>query len=161
MAMMICAVHQIIKIMLKIILLIVVGTIFLTINFLFDIDIVNSNKFDDGVFIIVFIIALIFHSHQTEATYRLDFIWKLQATEEKEDMEHLQAYNRKLLANILPVIEFKSFFFKKNLIFFFRFMLLSIFLVVTKISMSYTMNNVKVFVLCLLQYQISLNFMLS
>lgn len=107
MAMMICAVHQIIKIMLKIILLIVVGTIFLTINFLFDIDIVNSNKFDDGVFIIVFIIALIFHSHQTEATYRLDFIWKLQATEEKEDMEHLQAYNRKLLANILPVIEFK------------------------------------------------------
>lgn len=24
-------------------------------------------------------------------------------TEEKEEMEHLQAYNRKLLANILPV----------------------------------------------------------
>lgn len=24
-------------------------------------------------------------------------------TEEKEDMEHLEAYNRKLLANILPV----------------------------------------------------------
>uniref|UniRef100_T1GQ46 Uncharacterized protein n=1 Tax=Megaselia scalaris TaxID=36166 RepID=T1GQ46_MEGSC len=50
-----------------------------------------------------FTTALIFHSHQTEATYRLDFIWKLQATEEKEDMEHLQAYNRKLLENILPV----------------------------------------------------------
>lgn len=104
MAMMVCAVHQIIKIMLKIVLLILVGTIFLTINFLFEIDVVDSNKFDDAVFIIVFIIALIFHSHQTEATYRLDFIWKLQATEEKEDMEHLQAYNRKLLANILPVI---------------------------------------------------------
>ena len=28
-------------------------------------------------------------------------IWPL--TEEKEEMEHLQAYNRKLLANILPV----------------------------------------------------------
>jgi len=27
-------------------------------------------------------LALIFHSHQTEATYRLDFIWKLQATGE-------------------------------------------------------------------------------
>lgn len=52
---------------------------------------------------VIFVIALIFHSHQTEATYRLDFIWKLQATEEKDDMEHLQAYNRKLLANILPV----------------------------------------------------------
>lgn len=33
---------------------------------------------------------------------RLDFLWKLQATEEKEEMEHLKAYNQKLLANILP-----------------------------------------------------------
>ncbi|XP_072156105.1 adenylate cyclase type 5 isoform X2 [Bemisia tabaci] len=47
--------------------------------------------------------ALVIHSRQTEATYRLDFLWKLQATEEKEEMEHLEAYNRKLLANILPV----------------------------------------------------------
>ncbi|XP_056643903.1 adenylate cyclase type 6 [Diorhabda sublineata] len=50
-----------------------------------------------------FVLALIIHGQQTEATYRLDFVWKLQATEEKEDMEHLEAYNRKLLANILPV----------------------------------------------------------
>ena len=28
----------------------------------------------------VFIIALVIHGHQTEATYRLDFLWKLQAT---------------------------------------------------------------------------------
>lgn len=35
-------------------------------------------------------------------TRRLDFLWKLQATEEKEEMEHLKAYNQKLLANILP-----------------------------------------------------------
>ena len=27
----------------------------------------------------------------------------VSSTEEKEEMEHLQAYNRKLLANILPV----------------------------------------------------------
>lgn len=33
---------------------------------------------------------------------RLDFLWKLQATEEKEEIEHLKAYNQKLLANILP-----------------------------------------------------------
>lgn len=84
----------------------------------------------NGIFVLIFAVALIFHGHQTEATYRLDFIWKLQATgtnlfihahllcalayehnsphnpqpaEEKEDMEHLQAYNRKLLENILPV----------------------------------------------------------
>ncbi|XP_049884907.1 adenylate cyclase type 6 [Pectinophora gossypiella] len=47
-------------------------------------------------------VALLLHSQQTESTYRLDFIWKLQANDEKEDMEHLEAYNRKLLANILP-----------------------------------------------------------
>ena len=53
--------------------------------------------------VISFTIALIIHGHQTESTYRLDFLWKLQATEEKEEMEHLQAYNKKLLSNILPV----------------------------------------------------------
>lgn len=34
----------------------------------------------------------------------LTLAWLLfSSTEEKEDMEHLQAYNRKLLENILPV----------------------------------------------------------
>lgn len=36
----------------------------------------------DFIFLFAFMLALIFHSHQTEATYRLDFIWKLQATGE-------------------------------------------------------------------------------
>lgn len=31
------------------------------------------------------------------------FFFEYNFTEEKEDMEHLEAYNRKLLANILPV----------------------------------------------------------
>ncbi|XP_022238280.1 adenylate cyclase type 5-like isoform X2 [Limulus polyphemus] len=52
--------------------------------------------------VVLFLIALLIHGHQAEATERLDFLWKLQAMEEKEDMEHLQAYNRKLLSNILP-----------------------------------------------------------
>ena len=30
--------------------------------------------------ILVFIVALFIHGHQTEATTRLDFLWKLQAT---------------------------------------------------------------------------------
>lgn len=34
----------------------------------------------DAIFILIFVFGLIFHAHQTEATYRLDFIWKLQAT---------------------------------------------------------------------------------
>ena len=32
--------------------------------------------------VISFTIALIIHGHQTESTYRLDFLWKLQATGE-------------------------------------------------------------------------------
>ncbi|XP_034256486.1 adenylate cyclase type 5-like [Thrips palmi] len=55
------------------------------------------------VVLVGMVVVLVIHSLHTEATYRLDFLWKLQATEEKEDMEHLEAYNRKLLANILPV----------------------------------------------------------
>ncbi|XP_074031127.1 adenylate cyclase type 6 isoform X2 [Leptinotarsa decemlineata] len=62
-----------------------------------------THKYINIIILVGFVIALILHGQQTEATYRLDFVWKLQATEEKEDMEHLEAYNRKLLANILPV----------------------------------------------------------
>lgn len=32
------------------------------------------------VILVGFMIALVIHSLQTEATYRLDFVWKLQAT---------------------------------------------------------------------------------
>ncbi|CAC5391974.1 ADCY5 [Mytilus coruscus] len=42
-------------------------------------------------------------NQQVEATARLDFLWKIQATEEKEQMESLRAYNLKLIANILPL----------------------------------------------------------
>ncbi|KAM8831157.1 adenylate cyclase type 6 isoform 3-T4 [Synchiropus picturatus] len=54
------------------------------------------------VILTVFVLALYLHAQQVESTARLDFLWKLQATEEKEDMEELQAYNRRLLHNILP-----------------------------------------------------------
>lgn len=50
----------------------------------------------------VFALALYLHAQQVESTARLDFLWKLQATGEKEEMEELQAYNRRLLHNILP-----------------------------------------------------------
>uniref|UniRef100_A0A674C3L7 Adenylate cyclase type 6 n=1 Tax=Salmo trutta TaxID=8032 RepID=A0A674C3L7_SALTR len=54
------------------------------------------------VILTVFVLALYLHAQQVESTSRLDFLWKLQATEEKEEMEELQAYNRRLLHNILP-----------------------------------------------------------
>ncbi|XP_073401360.1 adenylate cyclase type 5 isoform X1 [Dendrobates tinctorius] len=59
-------------------------------------------KISTPVIISVFVLALYLHAQQVESTARLDFLWKLQATEEKEEMEELQAYNRRLLHNILP-----------------------------------------------------------
>ncbi|XP_074082154.1 adenylate cyclase type 6 isoform X1 [Macrotis lagotis] len=59
-------------------------------------------KYMTPVILLVFALALYLHAQQVESTARLDFLWKLQATGEKEDMEKLQAYNRRLLHNILP-----------------------------------------------------------
>nr|XP_033794758.1 adenylate cyclase type 6 isoform X2 [Geotrypetes seraphini] len=59
-------------------------------------------KYMTPVILMVFVLALYLHAQQVESTARLDFLWKLQATGEKEDMEELQAYNRRLLHNILP-----------------------------------------------------------
>ncbi|XP_038608564.1 adenylate cyclase type 6 [Tachyglossus aculeatus] len=59
-------------------------------------------KYMTPVILLVFALALYLHAQQVESTARLDFLWKLQATNEKEEMEELQAYNRRLLHNILP-----------------------------------------------------------
>uniref|UniRef100_A0A452J1U1 adenylate cyclase n=1 Tax=Gopherus agassizii TaxID=38772 RepID=A0A452J1U1_9SAUR len=59
-------------------------------------------KYMTPVILTVFALALYLHAQQVESTARLDFLWKLQATGEKEEMEELQAYNRRLLHNILP-----------------------------------------------------------
>lgn len=40
---------------------------------------------------------------QWEATARLDFLWRLQAQQEVEDMKELREHNECLLHNILPV----------------------------------------------------------
>ncbi|XP_063741293.1 adenylate cyclase type 6-like isoform X2 [Eleginops maclovinus] len=61
-----------------------------------------SLKVMTPVILTVFVLALYLHGQQVESTARLDFLWKLQATQEKEEMEELQAYNRRLLHNILP-----------------------------------------------------------
>ncbi|XP_065361841.1 uncharacterized protein LOC135955418 [Calliphora vicina] len=112
-SMMTCATYQVLRILLKSILLLMASAYYIGFSIYFLVQEEIHLKLDneeallryiiDSIFLFAFMVALIFHSHQTEATYRLDFIWKLQATEEKEDMEHLQAYNRKLLENILPV----------------------------------------------------------
>lgn len=116
-----CAVYQMMISALKAVYLIILSTAYLVIVHYQCFNLFDNQDFllqtHDGncpheyletrwmviAIVISFTIALIIHGHQTEATYRLDFLWKLQATEEKEEMEHLQAYNKKLLSNILPV----------------------------------------------------------
>lgn len=39
-----------------------------------------TQRYINVILLVGFVIALILHGQQTEATYRLDFVWKLQAT---------------------------------------------------------------------------------
>ncbi|XP_059183503.1 adenylate cyclase type 8-like [Centropristis striata] len=54
------------------------------------------------VLMVMFVVAVLYNSRQLEATARLDFLWRLQARKEVEDMKELQEHNECLLLNILP-----------------------------------------------------------
>ncbi|XP_055861939.1 adenylate cyclase type 5-like isoform X3 [Biomphalaria glabrata] len=66
------------------------------------------------VIIIMITLILFLHAQQVESTARLDFIWKIQAQEEKEEGENLREYNLKLLSNILPLHVAKHFLSMKD-----------------------------------------------
>ncbi|XP_047243596.1 adenylate cyclase type 8 isoform X3 [Girardinichthys multiradiatus] len=53
--------------------------------------------------IAMFIIAVFYNGRQWEATARLDFLWRVQAQQEVEDMRELREHNECLLHNILPL----------------------------------------------------------
>ncbi|XP_071335330.1 adenylate cyclase type 8 [Trachinotus anak] len=52
---------------------------------------------------VMFIVAVFYNGRQWEATARLDFLWRLQAQQEVEDMRELREHNECLLHNILPM----------------------------------------------------------
>ncbi|XP_056226655.1 adenylate cyclase type 8 isoform X1 [Seriola aureovittata] len=54
------------------------------------------------VLMVMFIGAVLYNSRHLEATARLDFLWRLQARKEVEDMKELREHNECLLLNILP-----------------------------------------------------------
>ncbi|XP_047432127.1 adenylate cyclase type 8-like isoform X2 [Mugil cephalus] len=54
------------------------------------------------VLMVMFVVAVLYNSRQLEATARLDFLWRLQAKKEVEDMKELRELNECLLLNILP-----------------------------------------------------------
>lgn len=47
-------------------------------------------------------IAILAHGRQVEWTARLDFLWQLQASQEKREMSVLQQSNKRILYNLLP-----------------------------------------------------------
>ncbi|KAF9795931.1 hypothetical protein SFRURICE_019143 [Spodoptera frugiperda] len=56
----------------------------------------------------VFLVVVIYHGRLVEVTSRLDFIWKLQAETDLDEMEDTQKTNRHLLKHILPDHELYS-----------------------------------------------------
>ncbi|XP_059354292.1 adenylate cyclase type 8-like [Carassius carassius] len=50
----------------------------------------------------MFVIAVFYNGRQWEATTRLDFLWRLQAQQEVQEMRDLREHNESLLHNILP-----------------------------------------------------------
>ncbi|CAJ1087427.1 adenylate cyclase type 8-like [Xyrichtys novacula] len=54
------------------------------------------------VLMVMFVVVVLYNSRQLEATARLDFLWRLQARKEVEDMRELREHNECLLLNILP-----------------------------------------------------------
>jgi adenylate cyclase 1 len=52
--------------------------------------------------IVIFMVAVLAHGRQVEWTARLDFLWQLQASQEKREMSVLQQSNRRILYNLLP-----------------------------------------------------------
>ncbi|KAI7804460.1 putative adenylate cyclase type 8 [Triplophysa rosa] len=50
----------------------------------------------------MFVVVVLYNSRQLETTARLDFLWRLQARQEVEDMKELREHNECLIYNILP-----------------------------------------------------------
>ena len=69
--------------------------------------------------VVLFVIAVALHGRQVEWMTRLDFLWQLQAKEEKHEMEALQTSNKRILFNLLPAhvaTHFLDAQFRSNLV---------------------------------------------
>ncbi|XP_062284903.1 adenylate cyclase type 1 [Scomber scombrus] len=53
--------------------------------------------------LLLFVSALALHSRQLDLKLRLDFLWAVQAEEERDGMEKVKLDNRRILFNLLPV----------------------------------------------------------
>lgn len=63
---------------------------------------------------IYLLFGLVAYGYMHENISRLDFLWKAQATQERDEMEDKRKYNKKLLHNILPIHVAEHFLQQKN-----------------------------------------------
>ncbi|KAF7269307.1 hypothetical protein GWI33_017656 [Rhynchophorus ferrugineus] len=99
-------------ILLKASLLIVMSTVYILLIELSHIELFNCYDSRVGsvipahvlsvVEVLMFVLAVLLHGRQVEWTARLDFLWQVQANEEKRDMDALQHSNKRILFNLLP-----------------------------------------------------------
>ncbi|XP_066145642.1 adenylate cyclase type 1 isoform X2 [Euwallacea fornicatus] len=99
-------------ILLKASLLVLMSTIYILLIELSHIDLFNCYDSRVGsvipahvisvVEVLMFVLAVLLHGRQVEWTARLDFLWQVQANEEKREMDALQHSNKRILFNLLP-----------------------------------------------------------
>ncbi|XP_058390748.1 adenylate cyclase type 1 isoform X2 [Diceros bicornis minor] len=63
---------------------------------------VSGHSFEPIVAILLFSCTLALHARQVDVKLRLDYLWAVQAEEERDDMERVKLDNKRILFNLLP-----------------------------------------------------------
>lgn len=62
----------------------------------------SGHSFEPVAAILLFSCALALHARQVDIRLRLDYLWAVQAQEERDDMERVKLDNKRILFNLLP-----------------------------------------------------------
>ncbi|XP_058152642.1 adenylate cyclase type 1 [Dasypus novemcinctus] len=63
---------------------------------------VSLRSYEPVLAALLFACTLALHSRQVDLTLRLDYLWAVQAEEERDDMERVKLDNKRILFNLLP-----------------------------------------------------------
>ncbi|TKS79702.1 Adenylate cyclase type 1 [Collichthys lucidus] len=81
----------------KMALMLLLGVLYVTVGGSFHI-----RGYEPILSLLLFVSALALHSRQLDLKLRLDFLWAVQAEEERDGMEKVKLDNRRILFNLLP-----------------------------------------------------------
>uniref|UniRef100_A0A3B4CR59 Adenylate cyclase type 8 n=1 Tax=Pygocentrus nattereri TaxID=42514 RepID=A0A3B4CR59_PYGNA len=103
-AMVTCAVFLRLNSVLKLVILLLMIAIYslLTEAFYHSLESFLGTKRTSLLLMAMFLLAVFYHGQQLEYTARLDFLWRVQAKEEINEMRELREHNENMLRNILP-----------------------------------------------------------